>query len=229
MDAVTMNILKQVAIWLALIIMTIIMLDRLTNGYVIKYIIAKIGKNRNGVLVRVWGIAGYRYRNGKIMEKTKLRYKGTDGIQRMYNLTENSVIDEAGVNTVWVFETQNAVMNHKTKKLEFQLDVESLKKLSEDGVKTIPIDIPVEEIQENPDVNDMFYEECLMRPGKEKPRIVDWIIIGLCGLTILLLWWHNGQIGKQNKAIYEICSMAFNNTVSIMHQTAPLTSGTVNI
>jgi len=227
MDAVILNILKQVLIWIIIVLMTIIVLDRLTNGYVMKYIIAKIRKQSGGVLVRVWGIIGYRYRIGKVIEKTRLRYKGTDGIQRMYNLSEGSIIEESGVNVVWVFETQNAIMNHKTKKLEFQLDVEELKKLSEQGVKTIPIDLPVEEIQENPDVNDMFYEECLMRPGKEKPRIIDWIIIGLIIIGLIFLWYHDKQMGKHDLSIYTTCNMAYNNTVILLRNSPTIPSNVI--
>lgn len=216
MDATTLMILKQIGIWLCIIVMTIILLNRLTNGYVIKYIIARLRKNNGGLLIRVWGISGYHYRNGTIIEKTRARYKGRDGQQRTYNLSEGSVIDEAGVNTIWVFETQNAIMNHKTKKLEYQINIEEINKLKEQGITSLSFDIPVEETQENPDVNDMFYEECLMRPGKEKPRIIDWIIIGLIILGLLFLWYHDKQMGKHDTAIYNVCNMAYNNTLQLI-------------
>ena len=227
MDATMVAILKQVMIWLMIIVMTIIIMDRLSSGYLLKYLFAKIRKNYNGVLVRVWTISGIKYRVGSIIEKTRLRYKGTDGRQRMFNLNDGSILDESGVYCAWVFEPQNAIMNHKTKKLEFQLNIAELKELAKKGYTTIPIDIPVEEEQENPDINDMFYEECLMRPGKEKPRIVDWIIIGLCVLTILFLWYHDKQMGKHDTAIYNMCNMAYNNTVILLKSASPVVTGNV--
>ena len=216
MDATAVIILKQVGMWLAIILMTCILLERLTNGYISKYILARIRKNQGALLIRVWGISGYHYRNGMIIEKTRARYKGRDKQQRTYNLSEGSVIDETGVNCIWVFETQNAIMNHKTKKLEYQLNPEELKALLESGKQTLEFDIPVIETQENPDVNDMFYEECLMRPASDKFRIIDWIIIGLCLLALVFLWYHDKQTGKHEKAIYDICNMAYNNTIILL-------------
>lgn len=216
MDATAVMILKQVGMWLSIVIMTIILLNRLTNGYTIKYIIARLTKNRGGLLIRVWSISGYHYRNGTIIEKTRARYKGRDKQQRTYNLSEGSVIDEAGVNTVWVFETQNAIMNHKTKTLEYQINPEELKALVNSGKQSLEFNIPVIETQENPDVNDMFYEECLMRPNIEKVRIIEWVMIGLIVVGLLFLWYHDKQMGKHDVAIYDICNQAYNNTVILI-------------
>jgi hypothetical protein len=228
MDATAVLILKQVGMWLAIIIMTLFLMNRLTNGYVFKFIPARIRKNQGALLIRVWGVTGYHYRNGMIIEKTRARYKGRDKQQRTYNLSEGSVIDEAGVNTIWVFETQNAIMNHKTKKLEYQINPEELKNIMESGKQTLEFDIPVIETQENPDVNDMFYEECLMRPGAEKFRIIDFIIIGLLLLCVLFLWYHDKQTGKHEKAIYDICNLAYNNTVILLKNSPVIPSGIIS-
>jgi hypothetical protein len=109
MNELIKDLLMQVLTYFAVFIITLVVINFLTRGYVFKYIIAKGGVNKGKVLVRAWTATGKYYVVGKIKEQF-LIYKGRDKEIFRYELERGIVYSEMGVNVIDIDEHRQLVI-----------------------------------------------------------------------------------------------------------------------
>jgi len=103
------NIIIQTAVYLAVFIITFLIFNFLSKGYLKSYLIVKASRGGK-ILVRILSYTGYYYKDGKI-DSGLLSFKNRSKNIDSYRLRKTDIYEEMGVNSITIDETTKKIIH----------------------------------------------------------------------------------------------------------------------
>ena len=219
MNEMVVQVLVMALSYLAVIITTMVVVNWLSNGYLLKYIRVKGSRGRK-VLVICDTLGGQKFIVGEVIEDHYLTYKGIDKKQRMWYAERGCFKNQMGIIICEVDEVNNQIRNYETKSLEANItlkrsDLPNLPEGEDDFELVIPYQQKGYIEQLNQDQLDEFYQRCLQRPQLNKIGMIEIVILIAVILSIAVGLFIYYKMTKNHQSVMFMLDSIYNYTVQM--------------